>query len=433
MSVDLPRVGSTAVPVAGLRPSRTLLDNGVVVIARETRKTPAVTINLAMRAGSICDPASGLGAMHLLSRLLDRATATRSGAEIADALDNRGVSLRLSVTRHLFSLVCTCLADDFPDVLALIGDMVMTPGIPAADVELRTGEVITALRQDQDNPAVRAVESLMTQLYGADHPYGRPAKGTIDSVEALTRERLLALHDAYFAPSLLSVVVVGDIPARRAVDTVASVLGTWQKPVPRLPTLTSPSVASGRRRIVHSMMNKAQADIAYGFTTISRADPDYYTFWLMNNVLGQYALGGRLGDNIRERQGMAYYVSSTFDPNVLEGPLVIRAGVSAANVDRAVDDIDDEIRRLIAEGVSEKELTESRHYMVGSLPRALETNAGIAQFLQTAEFFALGLDYDVQLPEYLAKVTVEGVRDVARRYLDPDRAAVTIAGPYPEP
>ena len=93
------------------------------------------------------------------------------------------------------------------------------------------------------------------------------------------------------------------------------------------------------------MMNKAQADIAYGFTTITRRDPDYYAVTLMNNVLGQYGLGGRLGDSIRERQGMAYYVFSCFDANVVEGPLVIRAGVAPENVDRTIASIDEEVRR----------------------------------------------------------------------------------------
>jgi len=177
------------------------------------------------------------------------------------------------------------------------------------------------------------------------------------------------------------------------------------------------------------MMNKAQTDIAYGFRTIPRSDPSYYAFVLMNNVLGQYALGGRLGDSIRERQGMAYYVSSSFDANVLEGPLVIRAGVSAANVRRTIDSIDHELELIAREGVTLKELDESRRYLIGSMPRALETNAGIARFLQTAEFFALGLDYDQRLPDLLGRVTLGDVHAAART-LDPARATVVVAGPY---
>jgi predicted Zn-dependent peptidase len=127
---------------------------------------------------------------------------------------------------------------------------------------------------------------------------------------------------------------------------------------------------------------------------------------------------------------MAYHVSSTFDPNILAGPLVIRAGVSATNVDRAIASIDQEISALRREGITAKELAESRQYMIGSMPRALETNGGIAQFLQTAEFFGVGLDYDVRLPRLLGSVTLEEVQAVAQRYLDPDQASVVVAGPY---
>jgi zinc protease len=178
------------------------------------------------------------------------------------------------------------------------------------------------------------------------------------------------------------------------------------------------------------MMNKAQADIAYGFVAIRRRDPAYYACWLMNNALGQYSIGGRLGDSIRERQGMAYYVSSSLDANVVEGPLVIRAGVSPANVDRAIASIDEELVLQRRDGLTAKELDESRRYLIGSMPRALETNAGIAAFLQTEEFFGLGLDYDMRLPDLLGAVTLDEANAAARRLLDPGRATVVIAGPY---
>ena len=181
------------------------------------------------------------------------------------------------------------------------------------------------------------------------------------------------------------------------------------------------------------MMNKAQADVAYGFTTIRRNDPAFYASSLMNNILGQYSMGGRLGDSIRERQGMAYYAFSSFDANVAEGPLVVRAGISGENVDRAVASIDEEIGRFAREGATVQELKESQQYLIGSMPRALETNAAIAVFLQTAELFGLGLDYDLRLPEHLRAVTLDEVNAVARRVLDPDRASVVIAGPYEDP
>ena len=99
-------------------------------------------------------------------------------------------------------------------------------------------------------------------------------------------------------------------------------------------------------------------------------------------------------------------------------------------VDRAVDSIDAEVARLVNERLTRQELDESRQYLVGSIPRALETNAAIANFLQTEEFFGLGLDYDVRLPGLLGAVTLDDANAAARRLLDPDRATLVIAGPY---
>jgi zinc protease len=150
----------------------------------------------------------------------------------------------------------------------------------------------------------------------------------------------------------------------------------------------------------------------------------------MNNVLGQYALGGRLGDEIRERLGMAYYIFSSLDANVGRGPLVIRAGVDARNVDRTIEAIDREIASVTARGMSEREVVDSKQFLIASIPRTLETNAAIAAFLQMAEFFDLGLDYDLRLPGLIAGVTREQSNEAARDLLHVDRATMVVAGPY---
>jgi len=427
-----PSIPSATRPEKGLAPLRAALENGAVFLGKQTHTTPAVTISLAMRAGSMCDPRDAVGATWLLSRVIDRGTATRSARDIADELDNRGISLTIMVTRHIMSLVCTCLADDFEPVFSLLGEMLMEPSLPDDEIATRKGEVVTAIRQDEDNPAVRATEALMALLYPHGHPYGRRTKGAIEVVERLSRERLVRLHAEGFAPGELTAVVVGDVEVERAREIAGRVFGLWRKSPPAPVPLASQPPVTARQRLVIPMMNKAQADIAYGFTTIRRADPTYEALRLMNHVLGQYALGGRLGASIRERQGMAYYVSSSVDPNVVEGPLLIRAGVSPANVDRAVASIDQELTRLLQDGISAKELDDSRRYLIGAMPRALETNAAIATFLQSAEFFGLGLDYDVRMPDLLRAVTLDDVNEAARRAVNPERATIVIAGPYEE-
>ena len=414
----------------GLAPVRHVLDNGAVIIAKEARTIRAVTISATIRAGSVYEPDERLGLSHLVSRVIDRGTEQRSGDQIADELDRRGVALMVRSTRHALSLVCTCLAEDFEAVLEVVADIVIRPTFPEEEITTRRGEVLTSIRQDEDNPAVTATQALFGLLYPDGHPYGRPAKGRVDTVERIDRAGLRAFHAARFAPPTLSLVLVGDLDRDRAVAVSESVFGGWRVPLPAEPVLSHPSTPAGRRELVIPMMNKVQADIAYGFTTIVRSDPAYYACELINNALGQYAIGGRLGDSIRERQGMAYYVFSVLDANVIEGPLIIRAGVNPANVERAIASIDAEVTRMGRDGVSDGELADCKRYLIGSMPRMLETNAGIATFLQTAEFFSLGLDYDLRVPALLDAVTLEEANAAARRVLAADRAAVVVAGPY---
>src|SRR5262249_5712140 len=160
-------------------------------------------------------------------------------------------------------------------------------------------------------------------------------------------------------------------------------------------------------------------DLAYGFVTIRRLDPRYYAYWVMNNILGQFGLGGRLAENIRERQGMAYYAYSSFDPTIGAGPLLVRAGVDPRNVGRAIAAIDFEIGRLGREGPTAVEVEESRAFLIGSIPRLFETNHAIATFLQTSELFGLGLDYDRRLPALLESVTLDHVAAAAAEALRP--------------
>ena len=429
----------TVVPVAdvpagrrhrGLSPTRYVLSNGLTVLAKETRTTPAVTIYAGFHAGTAYDPGDCAGLAHFVSKTIDRGTESRSADQIAEALDMRGVSLTVAVNRHAMWLVCTCLTEDFERILALVGDIAMRPAFPPNEVDTRRGEIITLLRQDQDNPATVAMEAMMRTLYGDDHVYGRPLRGTLETVERITADDLRRFHRARFAPQVLSLALVGDVEPDRAIAATASILGEWRADTPSAMTFADIESARQRRVTVLPMMNKAQADVAYGFVTIRRRDPQYYAYWVMNNILGQYALGGRLGDSIRERQGMAYYTFSALDPSLAPGPLVVRAGISPDNVQRAVASIDHELSRFATDGPTDRELAESQQYLIGSMPRTLETNVGIATFLQTAELFGLGLDYDLRLPGLLQEVSRDQVHQAARAVLDPSRATVVVAGPY---
>jgi len=423
-----------------LNPKRTVLDNGVTVIAKANHTTPAVSLVVGVRAGAYSDPADREGVAALCARVLDRGTVTRPAEVIADDLDGRGASLSVVTGRHQMAISATCLSDDFGAVLTLAADIARHPAFPDGEVNTRRADLITSIRQDEDNPAPMAVDAFAHALYGS-HPYGRKVRGTVTSVEGIRRQDLVRFYQKGFQPHAITVVVVGDVAEDAATAAIAKAFGDWisggdkplsggDKPLGLSPEVPDATTPTERRLVTVPMMNKAQADLAYGFVGIRRSHPDYITYSVMNNALGQYAIGGRLGDSIRERQGMAYYVFSSLEASLGAGPFTIRAGVSADNVERAIASIDAELASVVQSGFTAQEIDESKSYLVGSLPRQLETNAAIASFLLNADFFGLGLDYDERVPGLVQGVTLEAASDAARQLLDPSRATIAVAGPW---
>jgi zinc protease len=412
-----------------LNPVRQVLDNGAVVIAEENHTTPAVSLLAVVRAGGYDDSAGKDGTAALLARVLDRGTTSRSADVIADDLDGRGASLSVSAGRHQVGVAAACLANDFSPVLSIAADVLRAPALPQRDIETRRAEILTSIRQEDDDPASVATNRFMEDLYGT-HPYGRRVRGTAESVRAIERPDLVAFHQRWFSPSALTVVVVGSLPATALVEQASNAFGDWAGNGPRrVLEVPDAPLAAARRLERLPMPDKAQADVAYGFIGVRRLDPRYMAASVMNNALGQYAMGGRLGDSIRERQGMAYYVYSSLDGGAGPGPLMVRAGVSADNVERTIASIDYELASVVEHGFTDQEIAESRQYMIGAIPRGLETHAGIAGFLLNAELFGLGLDYDRRLPVLIRGVTHEAAMEAAHALLHPERATVVVAGP----
>jgi zinc protease len=419
----------TATLAQGLSPVRAELANGAVVVAQENAMTPAVTISAAFRAGSMFDPEGLEGLAYLTGRTVDRGTERRSAGRIAEELDDLGVTLKVSTNRHTMTLSATCLVEDFDTVLSIVADVSRRPVFPDEEIAKRRVEAATTLRQIEDNPATRATDAVLELLYGWSHPYGRPPKGTLSGVERISRADMAAFHARRLRPSVLSLVIVGDVPAPHALIRAAAEFEDWRAEPAERYDVPAPAPIVARRHREIAMPGKPQTEVVYGLMAIRRLDPRYYAYWMMNNILGQFGLGGRLAENIRERQGMAYYAFSSLDPAAVEAPLLIRAGVDPADLGRALAAIDHEVATLGTAGPSEREVDETRAYLIGSIARMLETNQSIASFLQAAEEYGLGLDFDQRLPACLQAVTMDEIRAAAAETLDPERAAIAIAGP----
>jgi zinc protease len=149
---------------------------------------------------------------------------------------------------------------------------------------------------------------------------------------------------------------------------------------------------------------------------------------LGNSVFGQFGMYGRIGDVVREQNGLAYYAFSSLSGGIGPGPWYISAGVDPANVDKAIELIQQEIIRFVSDPVSSDELADSQANFVGRLPLSLESNAGVAGALLNLEYYELGLDYYLRYPALVQAVTPETVMEAARHYLHPEKLGIAVAG-----
>jgi zinc protease len=226
------------------------------------------------------------------------------------------------------------------------------------------------------------------------------------------------------------IVVVGAVAPARVVEQVQQALGDWNHPdqavAPDLPVL-APLVERVRQHI--PIAGKVQADLLMGTLGPRRASPDYLAASLGNNILGQFGMMGRIGDVVREQEGLAYHASTSLNGWITAGTWEVSAGLAPANLERAVELIFKEVRRFTAEPVTREELEDSQANYIGRLPLSLESNSGVANALLNLERFQLGLDYYKRYPGLVESVTPEQILEVARRYLHPETFAVVSAGP----
>ncbi len=216
-----------------LKPTRVVLPNGITVIAKANHTSPTVSLLVGVRTGAYADPPGKDGTAALCARVLDRGTPKRTAEVIADDLDGRGASLSVVAGRHQMALAATCLADDFEPVLTLVADVARHPGFPEKEIATRREQLITSIRQEEDNPATMAADAFAKALYG-DHPYARKVRGTIQGLESIRRQDLVRFHQKGFDPLIMTVVVVGDLVEEFALAAIAKLFGDWRPPPPSL-------------------------------------------------------------------------------------------------------------------------------------------------------------------------------------------------------
>lgn len=349
---------------------------------------------------------------------------------IHDQLESVGADLDIGAGRHRATFTGKALAEDLSLALNILADCLRAPTFPRDHFERQRGERLTGLRYREQDTQWQGRRAFRRALYPEPHPYHYSTVGELNTVPDISRDQIAAFHARHYGPSNMILAMVGAVDTDAALELAVDAFGDWSNPdqpvASPLPPVEPP--AQTRRESI-TVPGKSQADAIIGTIGPSRFAPDYRAATLANSILGQFGMMGRVGESVREREGMAYYAGSSLEGGFGPGAWVIGAGVDPGNVERAINLSVAEIRRLIEEPVSADELSDNQSYFTGRLPLQLESNGGVAATLHMIENYSLGLDYLLSYRDDVYAVTIDDIQAAASAYLNPDALVITVAGP----
>ena len=407
---------------------REVLPNGIVLLVAERPAVPIVAVRVYVHAGAVNEPPDRAGLANLTGALLTRGTAKRSGQQLDSAIEFVGGRLDAGAGRDGLVTWLSVLKRDLTLGLDLLGEVVLSPTFPEAELKRKVTEIQAGLQRMEESPGAVASRAL-AKLVFPGHPYGVPVEGTRESVGGLTRDDVVRFYGQYARPDTTIVAVVGAVTVDEARREIVSRFGAW--PRPATPATPVPFAAAGPAPRTETVKRDlSQTTVLLGRQAITQRDPDYFPLTVASYILGGGSTS-RLYTRVRDEGGLAYDVRSHLAPGKHGARFLVSTQTRAAEVAKATALIEDELSRMRREPVTERELTIAKDYLIGSFVLRLDTSSKMADFIVAVEDLGLGLDYAERYREMVARVTAADVQRVAAKYFDPAGFNRVIVGQAP--
>jgi zinc protease len=391
----------------------------------ESEVVPLIALAFTFEGGAAQDPADKPGVAHMMARLLDEGAGPYSSDAFQERLAAHAIELSFNAGPDALGGSLKTLVRHADEAFELLRLALAEPRFDDDAIERVRAQTIAGLRYQANDPGTMASKRFFAEAFPG-HPYGRPTAGTIESVEAITRDDLVALHRAVVARGRVKIAVVGAIGAELLSGYLDGVFATLPETEPLAPILPTELAGRGSRVVVD--LDVPQSVIRFGTGGVSWRDPDFIPAYVLNHILGGGAFTSRLFQEVREKRGLAYSVGTSL---VSYRAAAMTWGYTATKNERVaecIDVIESEMTRLKNEGPDNEELQKAKDYLTGSYALGFDTSTKIAHQLAQIAFEGLGIDYIGRRNALVSAVTQDDIRRAAERTLDHGDMLVVVAG-----
>jgi len=415
----------TAVPVKAADVERVVSPGGIEAWLIRDPSNPITTMKLAFRGGAALDPEGREGLANFVAGTLDEGAGDMDSNAFQRALDDRSISLRFSAGRDSFRGSLRTLNKYRDDAFEYLRLALNEPRFDAQPLTRIRAQIVSSIKQQAENPGYLASRAIFETAFQG-HPYARDNDGTAESVTAITPDDMRGFVKQRLAKDNLVIGVVGDIDAETLKGYLDKAFGALpEKAAPWQIEKIAPKLNGGVRVID---VDVPQSSIQFAQPGILRDDPDFYTAYVLNYVIGGGGFVSRLYDEVREKRGLAYSVYTYLMPLNAAGAVMGGAGTANARVAETVATVRDVWKHFAEDGPTADELNDAKTYLTGAFPMRFTSSAAIADMLVGMQEDGLGIDYIDKRNSYIEAVTLDEAKRVAARLYQPDKLTFVVAG-----
>jgi zinc protease len=426
------------IPSIAEQPTDTLVANGRLPIHNwknnndsqvyfvPTEQLPIVDIKVSFDAGTARD-GNNKGLANLVALGLAEGNKQLNADQLAQALSNIGANYSVFVDQDMITLHLRSLSypKQIQQATEILSEIIASPTFPTENINRLKQQVLVSISKQKQNPGKIATMQFYRTIYN-DHPYSNTAEGNIDSIQNIKTSNLFAFHQRYFVAKNAVISIVGGIhrdTVKEIANHITSKIPTGNLPE-ELPEV-QPLHISMEKRI--SFASK-QTHIFIGQPGRTVDDEDLFPLLIGNHILGGKNSSSRLFSKIREEQGLAYAVNSSFKGLRKPGPFYVQLQTKTEQADDTINMLKEIISDFVTNGPTQNELTSAKQYLSGSFPLKFSSNSKIINFINDIAFYQLPVDFLDRYIDSIQKVDIASIKSTFQRRLEPEQMAVVIVG-----
>ncbi len=400
-------------------------DKGVTAWLVEDYSVPIIAIKFLFDGGSTQDPVGKEGLANLMTGLFDEGAGDLDSDAFQVKLDEAGAEMGFNEGNDAVGGGMRMLAERQDDAFELLKLAVENPRFDQAPIDRIRSQIVNGIVANARDPETKAARKWAEAIYGT-HPYARPDMGTEKSLATITADDLRAFHKANFTRENIHVAVVGAIDAETLKTRLDEVFGQLpEKAQLRSVERVEPKLG----QTMHIEYPLPQTSLQLVYPGVPREAPDFLAAALMEHILGGGTFSSRLFDEVREKRGLAYSVSSALINQEHSSSLIIGTATRSDRAAETLGVIREVIRKMAEEGPTEAELDSAKKYMLGAYAiNNLDSSGAIAGTLVDLQTDELGIDYMQRRIDLINAVKLDDVKAAARKLLSVE-PALMILGP----